>query len=125
MTRDTNTDDLEKWDEGDPDDASQWSCQHETLCRYGPGPPYVYNVKRGDRHGLLAAVKAALDNPIDRHILDRTRQSAVAERLDAILHQNRLEMAGELLRQRQAGLQQGEVRCLITCNVTLLSDFSR
>ncbi|KZV73709.1 hypothetical protein PENSPDRAFT_749940 [Peniophora sp. CONT] len=97
------------WDEADPEDTSRWDCQHETLCRYGPGPPYVYNVKRGDPHALLAAIKAALDNPIDRFILERTRQSAVVERLDAILRQDRLVMAKELLQLREAGVQQGEL----------------
>ncbi|VDB91883.1 unnamed protein product [Peniophora sp. CBMAI 1063] len=97
------------WNEHDPDDTSQWTCQHETLCRYGPGPPYVYNVKRGDRHALIAAIQAALDHPIERYILEMTKQSAVVERLDAILSQDRLGMARELLQQREEGTRQGEL----------------
>ena len=98
-----------QWNDNDPDDKTQWACQHDTLCRYGPGPPYVYNVRQGDRPAFRAAIQSALEHPIDRYILNMTRQSAVAERLDAILHRDLYGMASELLRQREAGIQQGEV----------------
>ena len=70
----------------------------------------MYNVKRGDRHAFLAALKSAMEKPIDRFILETMRQSAVVERLQDILSQDRLGMAQELLRQRKEGLQEGEVR---------------
>ena len=51
-----------------------------------------------------------MEKPIDRFILETMRRSAVVERLQDILSQDRLGMAQELLRQRKEGLQEGEVR---------------
>ncbi|EIM85956.1 uncharacterized protein STEHIDRAFT_168983 [Stereum hirsutum FP-91666 SS1] len=53
------------------------------------GPPYVYHVHHGDEEGFVNAVREALDNPIDRYILDRMRLSEIEKRLQAVLEWDR------------------------------------
>lgn len=52
------------WNRENPDDRSRWNTQHEGLKF--ENPPYVYNVKTDDKEGFWDAVKAAMDNPIER-----------------------------------------------------------
>lgn len=37
-------------------------------------PPYVYNVKKGDRKGFANAIKSAIENPIDRYVKEQKIQ---------------------------------------------------
>lgn len=48
-------------------------------------PPYVYNVHKDDYEGFAAAIKAALETPIERTVLERMRLEAIEERLGVIL----------------------------------------
>ena len=93
-----------QWNPEDPSDMSRWETQHEWLDALGP--PYVYNVLRGDKEGFVRAVKAALSHPIDRYarqtifqsswlmsemysyVLERMTMPAVEKRLAAILEKD-------------------------------------
>jgi hypothetical protein len=44
-------------------------------------PPYVYNVHAGDYDGFVAAIKGAMDNPPQPHILPDMTEAAVIERV--------------------------------------------
>ncbi len=52
------------WDENHPEDREGWDSMHGLLKLLDP--PYVYNVKRGDREGFAKAIKSAIEHPIDR-----------------------------------------------------------
>ena len=86
---------------------SRWRSQHDGLQELGP--PYVYNVFKGDTAGFVQAFKDALSNPIDRYacqtvltpvahlgyamtassyVPERTTMSAVEKRLAAILERD-------------------------------------
>ena len=54
-----------RWDKAAPENRAKWGTQHDGL-KYQM-PPYVYNVKKGDKEGFWEAVKAAIDNPIERY----------------------------------------------------------
>lgn len=55
-----------KWDLENPSDKSRWFSQH-VILRY-LDPPYVYNVYKDDEQGLIDAINAAYENPIDRSV---------------------------------------------------------
>jgi len=74
------------WDHENPSEAAHWQTQHFPLQRLGP--PYVYNVFKGDTDGLVQAMKDAISHPIDRYVLDRMRISSVEKRLAAILEKD-------------------------------------
>ncbi|KAF8344118.1 uncharacterized protein EI90DRAFT_46056 [Cantharellus anzutake] len=67
------------WDHNNPEDREGWDSMHGTLKLLDP--PYVYNVKRGDRKGFAKAIKSAIENPIDRFVLDRMTLFNVEERM--------------------------------------------
>ncbi|KAF8344119.1 uncharacterized protein EI90DRAFT_46274 [Cantharellus anzutake] len=52
------------WNREKPELREAWGAQHSMLKLLDP--PYVYNVKKGDREGLTKAIQAALNDPIDR-----------------------------------------------------------
>lgn len=99
------------WDPENPSDKSRWSSQH-VILRY-LDPPYVYNVHKDDEQGLIDAINAAYENPIDRFVpsisrtfvhavdatrlssfvLDRMRIPAIAERLGELLGTDWEELA--------------------------------
>ena len=54
------------WDKEDPENRTKWETQHKVL-QY-QGPPYVYNVKKNDKEGFWAALRSAMDTPIDRYV---------------------------------------------------------
>lgn len=54
------------WNKEDPENRAAWTTQHDGFK--DEYPPYVYHVKRGDVQGLWAAVKTAMDSPIDRSV---------------------------------------------------------
>lgn len=55
-----------KWNHDNPGDRSKWYTQHNPLSKLDP--PYVYNVFKNDTEGFLGAIKAALENPIERFV---------------------------------------------------------
>jgi len=67
------------WNENKPEDRDEWDAMHALLKLLDP--PYVYNVKKGDRKGFANAIKSAIENPIDRFVLDRMTLPSVEERM--------------------------------------------
>jgi hypothetical protein len=73
---------LKRWNREDPDDRSQWNSQHNGLLMVPE--PYVYHVvsistvlmknaelikqQRGNQEQLQAAMRKAIDTPVDRYI---------------------------------------------------------
>ncbi|KAF7331672.1 hypothetical protein MKEN_00046900 [Mycena kentingensis (nom. inval.)] len=72
-----------EWDESNWEDRMQWRSQHAFASLLDP--PYVYNVRRGDKQGLIDAVKAALANPIDSFVPERMTFPSIEERLAPIV----------------------------------------
>lgn len=60
-----------QWDPENPQDKSRWDSQH-VILRY-LDPPYVYNVQKDDEQGLIDAINAAYENPIDRFVTPCSR----------------------------------------------------
>ncbi|KAG8966487.1 hypothetical protein FRC05_002627 [Tulasnella sp. 425] len=54
------------WDKNDPSNKNFWEGQHGALIHEGIDEPHVYHVKVGDREGFKAALKKAINTPIDR-----------------------------------------------------------
>ncbi|KAG8980759.1 hypothetical protein FRB94_009793 [Tulasnella sp. JGI-2019a] len=71
---------IRSWDHKHPEDRSRWVAQQDAILYLGLDEPYVYHVKIGDRIGLEAAIRKAMDTPIDRYILPHMRMSALIER---------------------------------------------
>ncbi|EIM87562.1 uncharacterized protein STEHIDRAFT_96739 [Stereum hirsutum FP-91666 SS1] len=80
-----------QWDPENPLDKSRWDSQH-VILRY-LDPPYVYNVQKDDEQGLIDAINAAYENPIDSFVLDRMRIPSIAERLEELLGRDWEELA--------------------------------
>jgi hypothetical protein len=74
------------WDHENPSDMSRWQTQHYLLQSLGP--PYVYNVFKGDTDGFVQAIKDAISHPIASYVLERMRISSVEKRLAAILEKD-------------------------------------
>ncbi|KAJ7509753.1 hypothetical protein B0H11DRAFT_1257251 [Mycena galericulata] len=74
---------LDMWDEANVDDSTKYHGQHAMMAFMKP--PYVYNVRHGDREGFVNAIAAALENPIPSYIPDRMRMSEVEKRLADIV----------------------------------------
>ncbi|KAF7320164.1 hypothetical protein MKEN_00800900 [Mycena kentingensis (nom. inval.)] len=91
---------IREWNASDPTNRDYWVAQHGTMKELDP--PFVYNVFQGDKQGFIDAVKKALENPIDRFILDRMRMSAVEERLAGILETDWRGEGIKLLEERKA-----------------------
>ncbi|KAJ7067833.1 hypothetical protein C8F01DRAFT_1115897 [Mycena amicta] len=72
-----------QWDHSNPEDKSKWRSQHALAALLSP--PYVYNVRRGDKQGLIDAVKAALANPIDSFIPERMTLPSIEGRLAGLV----------------------------------------
>jgi len=87
------------WDRNNPQDRKQWYVQHGLLKFLDP--PFVYNVYKDDLNGFVKAVQDIIAHPIERHVLDRMRMSAIAARLRAILERDWKSEAAELLEQRR------------------------
>ncbi|KAG8875191.1 hypothetical protein FRB98_008016 [Tulasnella sp. 332] len=85
------------WDGADPDDRSRWSAQQEGVLFLGVGEPFVYNVKIGDRLGLEAAIRKALDTPIDRFIPPQMKMTALIERTRKLVETDWRPVAREQL----------------------------
>lgn len=83
MSSRNSTINLSQWNENNKADRRSWDSQHGIL-KY-MDPPYVYNVHKDDYAGFAAAIKAALETPIERKILERMKLDAIEERLQAIL----------------------------------------
>ena len=77
--RDSNVLSCLKWDHDNPADRSRWHTQHDPLSKLGP--PYVYNVFRNDTKGFVQAIKAALENPIERFVTSMICFDQEADRL--------------------------------------------
>ncbi|KAJ6560403.1 hypothetical protein B0H19DRAFT_853525, partial [Mycena capillaripes] len=77
---------IRQWDHEDPTNRDRWIAQQGSLKDFDP--PYVYNVFAGDKEGFMRAIKDALANPIQSHILDRMRMSAVEQRLANIIERD-------------------------------------
>ncbi|KAG8998499.1 hypothetical protein FRB93_013731 [Tulasnella sp. JGI-2019a] len=71
---------IQDWDREHPEDRSRWAAQQDGILYLGLDEPYVYHVKRGDRVGLEAAIRKAMDTPIERYIPPQMRMSAIIER---------------------------------------------
>lgn len=56
------------WDKNDPENKKSWEGQHGALIHEGIDEPQVYHVKVGDRDGFKAALKKAVNTPIDRYV---------------------------------------------------------
>jgi hypothetical protein len=113
---------LSQWDTKNPNARRRWYTQHDGLKYHDP--PYVYNVHKDDQKAFIAAVRNALENPIDRyvylqslvpltyarwffflswavrHIVSRMRMTAIKERLRKILETNWKGEAELLLAER-------------------------
>jgi len=73
-----------QWDVSDPSNRDKWDVQHGLLKLLDP--PYVYNVRRGDKEGFLKAIKSALENPLtDRYIVERMKMESLEKRLQDLL----------------------------------------
>ncbi|KAF8211589.1 hypothetical protein K438DRAFT_1568980 [Mycena galopus ATCC 62051] len=70
---------IHQWDPQYPEDSSKWRSQHPIAALLPE--PYVYNVHKGDRRGLLAAVKKAIANPITSHVPERMRLRSIERRM--------------------------------------------
>ncbi|KAJ6543873.1 hypothetical protein B0H19DRAFT_1168745 [Mycena capillaripes] len=70
---------VNQWDAENPDDSSKWRSQHP-LAALLP-KPYVYNVRKGDRQGLIKAVKDALANPIESYVPETMRMESIQQRM--------------------------------------------
>ncbi|KAL0952654.1 hypothetical protein HGRIS_006897 [Hohenbuehelia grisea] len=87
-----------RWDKEDPENRHKWGAQHEGL-RY-EDPPYVYHVRKGDEKGLWAAVRQALDNPIERYIPATMTMEALKNRVGLLVEGDWRSKAEELLDER-------------------------
>lgn len=67
-----------RWDKKNPDDRKKWYTQQEQLNDIPE--PYVYHVRKGDRKGLVEALKKAVTTPIDRYIPEKARRDYVFQR---------------------------------------------
>jgi len=56
-----------QWDQENPNARLRWHTQHDGLKFHDP--PYVYNVHKDDRGAFIAAIKNALENPIQRCVM--------------------------------------------------------
>ncbi|KAF5379051.1 hypothetical protein D9615_005991 [Tricholomella constricta] len=105
------------WDDNDPDNRFKWESQHDALK--WEDPPYVYNVRKDDEKGLWAAIKEALDHPIERfraflssllegltvasrYILPSMTMDALKHRVAEIVERDWKGQAEELLAERKA-----------------------
>ncbi|KAJ7506625.1 hypothetical protein B0H11DRAFT_1903421 [Mycena galericulata] len=83
-----------KWDRNDPTNRDKRSAKEL-------GPPYVYNVFKGNKSGFLQVIKDAIANPInERYILPRMRTVAVEERVWNIIERDWKTEARALLKRR-------------------------
>ncbi|KAG9017553.1 hypothetical protein FRB90_000758 [Tulasnella sp. 427] len=73
------------WNKADPANRNFWDGQHPALIVEGVDEPYVYHVKVGDRVGLKAALKKAMNTTIDRFVPPRMTVKAVLERTKTLL----------------------------------------
>ncbi|KAJ7209186.1 hypothetical protein GGX14DRAFT_566363 [Mycena pura] len=87
-----------QWDAKNPTDKSKWETQHNTLKQFGP--PYVYNVFKGDHAGFVQAVVNATSHPIESFVLRNMTMGAVEGRLAAILEKDWKSEAAQLLAER-------------------------
>ncbi|KAE9392831.1 hypothetical protein BT96DRAFT_967329 [Gymnopus androsaceus JB14] len=88
------------WDREDPENRDKWLAQHEVL-KY-ESPPYVYNVKRDDAEGLWAAVRAALDNPIERYIVPEMTMESLKSRMAFVVEKDWRKDAEVVLDERRS-----------------------
>ncbi|KAF7313364.1 hypothetical protein HMN09_00492100 [Mycena chlorophos] len=72
-----------EFDDEHPDDKTKWKTQHPITAVLGP--PMVYNVRKGDKQGLIDAVRAALDNPIDSFVPERMTLPSIETRMAALV----------------------------------------
>lgn len=91
------------WDPKNPDDRSKWETQQPTLRWYDP--PFVYNVKKGDKQGFMDAIEASMKTGIPRTILPNMKESALEERITRLMETDWRSKAEELLeiRKREDG----------------------
>ncbi|KAG9006570.1 hypothetical protein FRB94_000587 [Tulasnella sp. JGI-2019a] len=71
---------MRSWDHKHPEDRSRWTAQQDGILYMGLEEPYVYHVKPGDRVGLEATIRKAMDTPIERYIPPHMKMSALIER---------------------------------------------
>ncbi|KAJ7763603.1 hypothetical protein DFH07DRAFT_1018342 [Mycena maculata] len=100
---------VDKWEPENPTDIADDYSQHPFMGFLNP--PYVYNVRRGDREGFVNAIASAIANPIDSHIPDRMRMAAVQKRLAAIVDND-----WEAEARRQAEWCSEPCGCLTPCD---------
>ncbi|KAJ7265868.1 hypothetical protein B0H12DRAFT_173853 [Mycena haematopus] len=74
---------IHQWDPENPEDSSKWRSQHPIAALLSE--PYVYNVRKGDRRGLVAAVKKAIANPIASYVPERMCLKSIERRLVEIV----------------------------------------
>jgi len=86
------------WDQKNPNARLRWHTQHDGLKFHDP--PYVYNVHKDDREAFIAAIRNALENPIQRYIVPAMSMSAVGQRLHNILETDWKSKAELLLAER-------------------------
>ncbi|KAF7968286.1 hypothetical protein HWV62_31023 [Athelia sp. TMB] len=90
-----------QWDHDNPSDRSKWTAQHWLLSL--EDPPYVYNVFANDQEGFIRAIRDAIATPIDSHVFDWMRTSAVEERVNSLIHRDWKSEATALLDRRKNG----------------------
>ncbi|KAJ8523351.1 hypothetical protein ONZ45_g166 [Pleurotus djamor] len=88
------------WDEGNPDDRSEWRTQHDGL-KY-ENPPHVYHVRKGDRDGFWDAVNTAILNPIPQYIVPNMTMEALKHRLEILIEGDWRSKAEALLEERRS-----------------------
>ncbi|KAF7323881.1 hypothetical protein MKEN_00609500 [Mycena kentingensis (nom. inval.)] len=101
------------WEQNNPDNRWTWRSQHALASLLDP--PYVYNVRSGDLKGLIAAVNAALANPIDSYIPDAMTLPSIAARLAPLVDR---DWAAEE-RDMRAKCEDGPCGCVEPCDVHL------
>ncbi|KAG9002662.1 hypothetical protein FRB90_011338 [Tulasnella sp. 427] len=79
-------------------DRTTWTGQHDALIFSGLDEPYVYHVEQGDRAGLAAALRKAMDTPIERYIPPRMTSAALLGRMKSLLETDWRSIAKERMK---------------------------
>ncbi|KAJ7477175.1 hypothetical protein B0H11DRAFT_1864853 [Mycena galericulata] len=106
---------IHSWDINNPDDPSGWRSQHPFAALLPK--PYVYNVRKGDKEGLINAIQSALGNPIQPYIPERMRMESIQTRLAEIV-----DTDWEAEERKQAEWCKGPCGCQKPCDAHTFGD---
>ncbi|KAJ6516354.1 hypothetical protein C8R45DRAFT_811595 [Mycena sanguinolenta] len=104
-----------QWDPKNPEDPSKWRSQHPIAALLPE--PYVYNVRKGDRRGLISAVKKAVTNPIASYVPERMRLKSIEKRMVEIV-----DTDWEAEEQRLREWCKGPCGCQEPCDAHMFGD---